>query len=321
MFKISVVIPIYNAEKFIVHILDKIYNQTFKDFELICVNDGSTDNTKNILEDYALKHTNMIVINQTNGGIGNAGNTAINYATGKYLTYLEHDDSLVSDNVFELLYNTSEKYNLEILSFNFSNEIEDCKINQPLNKVITGKEYLLGGYHPAPWCKFYSVSYLRNISFQFREDLRFADTESYPRLMIDAKRVMHIENVLYIMRITMNKGSVSDNIMNIDSAVAFYETGITYSGIINKEEDIQLINALKKERMKNLIPSAMILGAIDSNISNEIYMKLIDIDLTKFELYLIRNEHKFFYYKHIQKESKFKHPWVYLIRKIRKLII
>lgn len=321
MTKISVVIPIYNAENFIEHILDKVYEQTFKDFELICVNDGSTDNTKNILENYASKHNNMIVINQKNGGIGNAGNAGINYATGKYLAYLEHDDSLASDNAFDILYNTAEKYNLEILSFNFSTETQACKLNQPLNKVITGKEYLLGAYHPAPWCKFYSLAYINKINFSFKENLRFADTESYPRLMIDAARVMHIEKVLYIMRTATNKESVSDTIMNIGSAEAFYETAITYSEIINKVHDKQLIMALKKERMKNLIPAARILGAIDSPKSSEIYISLLNINLTKFELYLIKNEYKFFYYKYVKKESKIKHPWIYITRKIRKFII
>ena len=321
MAKISVIIPVYNAEKFIVHLLDKIYKQTFQDFELICVNDGSSDNTKNILENYALKHNNMLVVNQKNGGIGNAGNTGISHASGKYLAYLEHDDSLACDNAFEILYNTAQKYDLEILSFNFSTEKDVINLNQPLNKIITGREYLLGGYHPAPWCKFYNLAYLNKINFKFREDLRFADTESYPRLMIDATKVMHIENVLYIMRIATNKESVSKNIMNIESAETFAETAMTYSNIINKIQDIKLLKALKKQRMQALIPAVRILGAVDSKKSSEIYNKLLGLDLSNFELYLVKNEYKFFYYKYVKKESKFIHPLIYIVRKIRKFII
>ena len=318
---ISIVIPIYNAEKFILHILDKIYRQTFKDFELICINDGSTDNTKEILENYALKHNNMLVINQKNGGIGNAGNNGIKHATGKYLAYIEHDDSLTSDNSFEILYNKAEMHNLDILSFNFSTEKEESRLNQPTNKLITGKEYLLGGYHPAPWCKFYKLSYLQKINFQFREDLRFADTESFPRLFIDVKRVMHINDVLYIMRIAMNKESVSDTIMNIGSAEAFVETAITYSEIINNQEDEDLIKSLKKQRMQALVPAARILGAIESTKSVELYSKVLSIELNTFDLLLIKNEYKFFYYKYIKKDSKVRHPLIYIIRRIRKLLI
>ncbi|MFA7611374.1 MAG: hypothetical protein WCY51_07745, partial [Sulfurimonas sp.] len=256
------------------------------------------------------------------GGIGNAANLGISYASGKYLAYLEHDDSLVSNNAFEILYDTAEKHDLEILSFNFSTEKEISKLNQPINKVITGKEYLLGSYHPAPWCKFYNLSYINKINFKFREDLRFADTESYPRLMIDAKRVMHIENVLYVMRIAVNKNSVSDTIMNIESAEAFAQTAITYSEIIDKEtQGTPLVKALKKQRMQALIPAARILGSINTEKSRKIYSHILSLSLSKFELYLVKNEYNFFYYKFVKKEAKIRHPFIYLVRKARKFII
>jgi glycosyltransferase involved in cell wall biosynthesis len=319
--KISIVIPVYNAENFITHILDKIYEQTFKAFELICVNDGSEDNTKEILEHYALQHSNMKIINQENGGIGKAGNTGIEHATGKYLCYIEHDDSLASNDAFRIMYDTSEKNDLDILSFNFSTEKEETNFNQPVNKIITGKEYLLNEYHPAPWCKFYSMEYLKNIDFKFREDLRFADTESYPRLMINAKRVMHIPNVLYIMRVAQNENSVSKTIMNIESANAFTQTAITYDKLLDDIQDKQLIKALKKQRMQAIIPAARILGAIDSQRSSEIYNQLLDLGLTSFEILLFKNEYKFFYYKYVKKDFKILHPIIYIIRKIRKAIL
>jgi glycosyltransferase involved in cell wall biosynthesis len=321
VYKISVVIPVYNAENFIVHILDKIYAQTFQEFELICINDGSTDNTKEVLEKYAANHDNMRIINQINGGIGNAGNNGIINASGKYLCYIEHDDSLSSNQAFEIMYNNAEKYNLDILSFNFSTEVETTKFNQPINKVITGKEYLLGTYHPAPWCKFYNLEYLRNINFKFREDLRFADTESYPRLMFHAKRVMHIEDVLYIMRLETNKGSVSKTIMNIESANAFAETAITYSHLIEQTNNSDLVKALKKQRMQALIPAARILGAVDSERSKIIFETLLQLDLSQLELILFKNEYKFFYYQYVQNKSKYRHPIIYLLRRFRKLMI
>ena len=319
MTKISVVIPIYNAENFIVHILDKVYNQTLEDFELICVNDGSSDNTQKILEDYALSHNNMIVINQENAGIGKASNIGFSHATGKYVLQLDHDDSLTTDEAFEILYKTAEQYDLEILTFNFSTEAHINKLNQPIKKVITGKEYLLGGFHPALWSKFCKRDFLNEIDFKLKENLRFVDTESYPRLMINAKRVMHIDDVLYFFRTDTNKESVSDNIMNIQSAEAFYETAATYAQLLDELEDLELKKALKKNQMGNAIGCARILGSISSDKSSEIYRKLINLDFTHTELLFIKNEYKFFYYKHVKKEPKVRHPLIYIIRRLRKL--
>jgi len=319
MIKISVVVPIYNAENFIVHLLDKIYKQTLTDFELICVNDGSSDNTEEILENYASKHNNMRVINQTNGGIGKATNTGINHATGKYLLQLDHDDSLNTDEAFEILYKKAEEYDLEILSFNFSTEAHVNKLRQPIEKLMTGKEYLLGGFHPALWSKFCRIDFLNKINFRLNEHLRFVDTEAYPRLMIHAQRVMHIDDVLYFFRTATNKESVSDNIMNTKSAIAFYETAATYNQLIDEVEEIELIKALKTNQMANAIGCARILGSINSDESREIYTSLLALNWSPFELLFIKNEYKFFYYKYIKKDPKILHPLNYIIRRIRKL--
>lgn len=90
--KVSVIIAAYNSEKYIEKCLDSIFNQTFKDFEVIVVNDGSTDQTKNICVRYAAEHNNMVLINQENGGLSNARNSGLNVCQGEYVAFSDSDD-------------------------------------------------------------------------------------------------------------------------------------------------------------------------------------------------------------------------------------
>ena len=91
--KISVIVPVYNVEKYLSECLDSIINQTFPDFEIICVNDCSTDKSGNILEDYSRKDNRIkIFYHQFNQGLGAARNTGLKNAHGKYVQFLDSDD-------------------------------------------------------------------------------------------------------------------------------------------------------------------------------------------------------------------------------------
>ena len=95
--KFSIIIPVYNVEKFLRESLDSIVAQTFKDFEVICVNDGSTDNSLEILKEYANNDSRIKVISQENQGQGVARNNAIDIAQGKYLLFVDPDDFIESN--------------------------------------------------------------------------------------------------------------------------------------------------------------------------------------------------------------------------------
>ena len=111
--EISVIIPIYNGEKYLKECLDSVINQTFKDIEIICVNDGSTDDTSKILNFYSKKDNRIIIINQPNSGAGAARNNALKIATGKYLSILDADD-IFETNMLEIAYHKAEKFKADI---------------------------------------------------------------------------------------------------------------------------------------------------------------------------------------------------------------
>lgn len=97
MKKISVIVPVYNMEKYLVRCLESIVNQTYPDLEIICVNDGSTDSSAKILETYASKDKRIKLITKENGGLSSARNAGINAATGEFITFVDSDDWIQPD--------------------------------------------------------------------------------------------------------------------------------------------------------------------------------------------------------------------------------
>jgi glycosyltransferase involved in cell wall biosynthesis len=92
--KVSVIIPVYNTEKYLRQCLDSVVNQTLKDIEIICINDGSTDKSLTILRDYASKDNRIVVINNTNEGAGASRNKGLEISNGTYLVFWDSDDFL-----------------------------------------------------------------------------------------------------------------------------------------------------------------------------------------------------------------------------------
>ena len=109
MVKVSVVVPVYNVENFLRECLDTIINQSLKDIEIICVNDGSTDSSLDILYEYQEKDDRISVFSQENGGHAVATNVGMKKATGKYLFLMDSDD-ILELNALEDTYNLAEEY-------------------------------------------------------------------------------------------------------------------------------------------------------------------------------------------------------------------
>lgn len=115
---ISVIVPIYKVEKYLCRCVDSILNQTFTDFELILVDDGSPDNCGRICDEYAEKDNRIHVIHKKNGGLSDARNAGLNYATGQYIIFVDSDDFIESD-LLEKAYNAITK-GYDIVSYGFN---------------------------------------------------------------------------------------------------------------------------------------------------------------------------------------------------------
>ena len=142
--KISIIVPVYNVEKYLSTCLDSLINQTLKDIEIICVNDGSTDNSLNILNEYAKNDPRIIVINKENSGPGACRNLGIEKATGEYIQFADSDDWIEKETC-EICYQKAIEYNVNMLSFN-ANEIHTKK-TFPIHYYNTNFLILKKFYH------------------------------------------------------------------------------------------------------------------------------------------------------------------------------
>jgi glycosyltransferase involved in cell wall biosynthesis len=128
--KVSVIIPVYNVEDYLEKCLDSVINQTLGDIEIICVNDGSTDNSPKILDRYAKLNSNIKVINKKNGGAGSARNFGLIHANGKYVGFVDSDD-WISKDMYEKLYKNACEYDSDMVMCPIHVVDTTCEANIP----------------------------------------------------------------------------------------------------------------------------------------------------------------------------------------------
>ena len=115
---ISIIIPVYNVEKYLRRCLDSVLNQTFQDWQAICVNDGSPDNSAEILAEYAARDSRFVVVTKENGGLSDARNAGLPHASGEYIMYLDSDD-FIHPQTMEIAYSLARRDNSDIVSFTY----------------------------------------------------------------------------------------------------------------------------------------------------------------------------------------------------------
>ena len=293
MVKISVTVPVYNVEKYLPRCLNSILNQSFNhEYEVICVDDGSTDRSGEILEEYAQKYPNIKVIHQENQGLSVARNTALKYVRGKYTMFVDSDDFLLP-NALKTLYKYAQKHNADVVIFDFIRTLEGSnKVNMqhfeniamaykdvPFN-ARTAKSFVYRFIAVATWNKIYRTSLIKNI--EFVKDLNNQDVVHWAQVYTRAKRMFYLPTVFYaytIQRkdaITQNKGK---KVFDVFRAFGTAENVLRESGYFNKFRSIHyahftcnLIGALRKIKPEYRI-----------DLVNKIKECPIDIDYDKFK--------------------------------------
>lgn len=212
--KISLIIPVYNVEKYIDNTLNSVLAQTFKDYEVIMINNGSTDKSLEILKKYAQKHKNFKLINQHNRGLSNARNAGVKAAKGEYIAFLDSDDFLAPA-FLEVLYNSAITNCADISCCNYYLYYDkNCrKVYMPFtaktgvysNEVALKKLILDTTFHFFLWNKLFKRSLFidNNISFY---DMYFEDVAVCPQLFYYANQISFVNKPLYYYR--RHKGSV-----------------------------------------------------------------------------------------------------------------
>lgn len=214
---ISVIVPVYNVERYLNRCIDSIINQTYKKLEIILIDDGSTDNSKKICNEYANENKKIKAIFKKNGGLSDARNKGIESATGKYITFVDPDD-YVEKNFIETMYNNIIKYNADISIVGFKNVYEK-KNNNEENKVddrgikfYNSKEAIeklfdKNSFNNYAWNKLYKKSLFDSIKFPVNKKME--DLGTMYKLFSLAKKIIYqnIELYNYVIR----DGSITNN--------------------------------------------------------------------------------------------------------------
>lgn len=195
--KFSIIIPVYNVEKYIKRCLDSVFNQTYKDYEIIVVNDGTKDNSMEIVQKYPVK-----IVNQKNQGLSVARNTGVKHATGKYLVFLDSDDYIEKNLLKEL--EEALKNEPDLVRFQIQEVFEDgtiIKYPEASFTDQTGEEAfkLITKYHfvENAWCYAIKRSYYQTENFSFKPGTIHEDFGLVPLMILKANKVNSISYIGY----------------------------------------------------------------------------------------------------------------------------
>lgn len=206
MAKVSIIVPVYNAENFIKEAIESILNQSYGDFELILINDGSTDNSLEICEDYAKKDERIRIINNSNHGVSYSRNCGIKISTGKYLSFIDADD-IISNNFLEKLIYIIEEYNADCVSCQLKNfygkNIQVLQNKKNKIQVFSadfsyGMFTLYGGFLAN---KLYKSELIKNNNLFLRDDIYICEDMFFNILYFSkCKKICFLKEELYFYR-------------------------------------------------------------------------------------------------------------------------
>lgn len=222
MSKISIIVPVYNVERYISQCIESLLSQTIEDIEIILIDDGSPDSSGSICDEYANRDSRIKVIHQRNQGVSVARNTGISVARGSWITFVDGDD-WVEKNMCELALNQAEKYKADITIWsyfkNYATEEKELELIPGGDSIfIDDKDMLeLKAIYPyydekilkntvsagVVWCKLYKKDFILDKNLRFKEGLtRAQDTVFSLNAFEEASKIVYFNKSLYHYRIT-----------------------------------------------------------------------------------------------------------------------
>lgn len=209
--KISIIIPVYNAEKYIGRCLESVVNQTYRNLEIICVDDGSTDNSYKIIEEKAKQDNRIILIKQKNQGVSIARNTAIENLTGDYIMFLDSDDYM-EQNMCEIMYKAINEFETDVIRCNYNRVYENGisfknkNNNLPMKHKIYKEEimkdilpeFIKGNIRSYLWLLIIKSEIVKNKNLRFVPNIKMMqDKLFYIKLLQNINSIYQIDNCCY----------------------------------------------------------------------------------------------------------------------------
>lgn len=201
--KISIIVPVYNTEKYVKKSISSILNQSYKNIELIIINDGSTDNSEKIVKDLIKKNKNVKYKKIKNSGVAHARNIGLEMATGKYVGFVDSDD-FIEKEMYETLYKTAKKENSDLVTCAYRKNYIDRTVSiYPKDKSVFGKSIIESkniflNSNPYITSKLFSMELIKKNNINFEEDLRiFEDLLFCYKLYLKANKISYVDQVFY----------------------------------------------------------------------------------------------------------------------------
>lgn len=248
--KFSIIVPIYNVEEYLERCVESLINQTYKNIEIILVDDGSLDSCPQKCDEYGKSDSRIVVIHKKNGGLSEARNEGLEHATGDYILFVDSDDYIDKD--------TCERFskyankNVDIIVADAIVEgAEENLIHIESDKIMTGEQFLLESYREnkapmAAWLNIFKRSFLLNNQLVFKNGILHEDEEFTPRALLKANTVIVSGELFYHYIVRAN--SITTKKDKRKNAIDLFDTckelEIVYKNIKNSELKNFLLNSL-----------------------------------------------------------------------------
>ena len=208
MTKVSIIVPVYNVERYVDRCLNSLVKQTLKDIEIIIVNDGSTDNSKKEMEKY-LEVNNIKYFEKTNGGLSSARNFGMKYATGEYIAFLDSDD-YVEKNMYEEMYNLAKQEDADMVECDFVWEWEDTgEIKKDKRRNYKNRKEMIRRPRVVAWNKLIKTEIIKQSGIKFPDGLIYEDLEFYYKIIPYINRISYVNK--YFVHYIQRNNSISNS--------------------------------------------------------------------------------------------------------------
>lgn len=306
---ISIIVAVYNAEKYINECVQSILNQTYRDIQLILVNDGSVDNSQMMCEDIANIDNRVVVINKKNGGCYSAWNAGLNAATGEYIGFVDNDDYIVPE-MYETMLELLLKHHADIVSCNRFRNVNEQNNYQKMDRT-TERIHEYSGYEatkhllcdtrylkPAVWDKLYKRKVFETLRFP---NTFFEDAAVMYRLLFGATKIIASEKQLYAY--SVRPGSMITSPWNMIKTRSYLDVTNSAIKFFEYKEEPVLLSASIYWQIQFGIEACERIIASDAAISDDYkaIMKCLRMHYRKLDLKLL----KFDWKKYLKKKIEF----------------
>ena len=239
--KVSVIVPIYNVEKYLEKCINSLLSQTLEDIQIILVNDGSKDNSGNIAKEYEKNNNDRVIyVEKENGGLSDARNYGLKYATGDFIVFLDSDD-YIEKNAYEEMYNKAIEENADYVECDFIWEFPN-KIRVDKQYPYKNKKEMLSFVRGVAWNKLIKRQLIIDNNLEFPKGLRYEDIEFTYKLIPFVNKFAYVDKpfIHYVQR----EGSIA-NVQNertaeiftvLDNVIEFYKKNNIYEEYRNELE-------------------------------------------------------------------------------------